>query len=179
MKKGNRSAYDKLIPLLNIKKDDRILEIGYGHGIGIDTICQNYDCTITGIDFSELMFNESTARNQRHIENKKVELDFGDYLDFDYSQASFDKIFFINVIYFWDNLKKPFNKINKELKHDGKLCIFMANRDDLKRLKFTKDDIFNKYTIDFVCEELEKSGFQNINYKFDNGYFISCEKQTK
>ena len=35
MIKGNSHAYDKIIPELNIQQNDRILEIGYGHGIGV------------------------------------------------------------------------------------------------------------------------------------------------
>lgn len=176
MKKGNRNAYDIIIPKLDIKNGDTILEIGYGHGIGIDIICKNYDCLVTGIDFSKLMFNESKSRNKRHIKNNKLKLNFGDYLDFKYSQESFDKIYFINVIYFWDNLEKPFKKIYEELKQHGKLYIYMVGRDDLNKLKFTPDEIFNKYTIDFVSEELKRIGFKNIDYKFDNGYYITCEK---
>lgn len=176
MKKGNLTAYDKIIPNLEIKHGNKILEIGYGHGIGLDMICRNNDCFVTGIDFSELMFSESKSRNKRHIENNMLVLNFGDYLDFKYAPQSFDKIFFINVIYFWDSLEKPFKKINEELKQNGKLCIYMANRDDLKKLKFTTDDIFNKYTIDYVSEELKRTGFKNIDYKSDNGYYITCEK---
>ncbi|MEI7500400.1 MAG: class I SAM-dependent methyltransferase [Bacteroidota bacterium] len=176
MKKGNKSAYDNIIRELEIKRDDRILEIGYGHGIGIDIICKNYDCLVTGIDFSELMFREAQLRNKRHIENNKLVLNFGDYLDFKCPPESFNKIFFINVIYFWNNIEKPFKKIKDELKQDGMLCIYMDHRDDLKKLKFTTDDIFNKYTIDYVSEELKRLGFKNIDYKFDNGYYIKCNK---
>lgn len=168
--------YNMIIPKLEIRQGDRILEIGYGHGIGIDMICEKNDCLVTGIDFSELMFNEAKSRNKRHIKDNKLVLNLGDYIDFKYARESFDKIFFINVIYFWDNLEKPFKKIHAELKQNGKLCIFMAHRDDLKKLKFTTDDIFNKYTVDYVSEELKKLGFKNIDFKFDNGYCITCEK---
>ncbi len=176
MKKGNRPAYDKIIPKLEIKKGESVFEIGYGHGMGIDMICNNHDCLVTGIDFSELMFKESKTRNKRHIENNKLVLDFGDYLDFKYDKESFDKIFFTNVIYFWDNLEKPFKKINEELKQDGRLCIYMMSSDDLEKQKLTQSDIFNKYTIDYVREELTKAGFKNIEYQHDKGYCITCGK---
>ena len=176
MKKGNRHAYDKMIPYLNIKSGDRILEIGYGHGVGIDKICSGYDCFVTGIDFSELMFKEAQKRNQQHINNNKLDLHFGDYMDFKVPGEQFDKIFFINVIYFWDRLEEPFRKIYGELKQNGQLLIYMAHRDDINRLKFTKDHIFNKYTIDVVTDKLSIAGFKDIKHQFDNGYFIECRK---
>jgi cyclopropane fatty-acyl-phospholipid synthase-like methyltransferase len=80
MIKGNSFAYDKIIPELNIKQNEQILEIGYGHGYGVDRIISNYDCYVSGIDFSELMFKEATKRNRKHIDDKKVDLCFGDFL---------------------------------------------------------------------------------------------------
>ena len=108
MKKNNRFAYNKIVQELEIKQNDRVLEIGFGPGIGINMICKNFNCSVTGIDFSELMFREAQLRNKRHIENHKLVLNFGDYLDFKFPVESFDKIFFINVIYFWNNIEKPF-----------------------------------------------------------------------
>ncbi len=176
MKKSNKFAYERIIPKLGINKGDRLLEIGYGHGIGIDMICSDFDCSVTGIDFSELMYKEAQLRNKIHIENNKVALNFGDYLDFKCEKESFDIIFFINVIYFWNNLEKPFKKIKDELKQNGALSIYMVHRDNLKKMKFTTDDIFNKYTIDYVTEGLKRSGFKDVNYKYDNGYYIKCKK---
>jgi cyclopropane fatty-acyl-phospholipid synthase-like methyltransferase len=176
MKRGNLLAYVNLIKELEIRQGDKILEIGYGHGIGIDMICSEHNCFVTGIDFSELMFKEANERNQQHIADKKVNLNFGDYLSFINENESFDKIFFINVIYFWDNLSKPFLKIRKELKEDGMLCIYMAHQDHLKKIKFTVDEIFNKYAIEHVVEELKSAGFGDITFNFNNGYYIKCKK---
>lgn len=176
MVKGNSYAYDKIIAELEIKQNDRIFEIGYGHGLGIDRILSNYDCFISGIDFSELMFKQAVKRNRKHIDNKKVELYYGDFLTSEIISNQFDKVFCINVIYFWDKLDDPFLKIKTGLKEGGTFCIYMAHRDDLKKMKFTKDEIFNKYTIEQVIDKLKQSGFNDISHKYDKGYLIKCRK---
>jgi cyclopropane fatty-acyl-phospholipid synthase-like methyltransferase len=176
MIKGNSYAYNKIIPELDIKLNDRILEIGYGHGLGVDMIASGFDCFVSGIDFSELMFNEATKRNMKHINNKKVELCHGDFLSSEIISNQYDKIFCINVIYFWDKLDEPFSKIKKGLKKGGIFCIHMAHRDDLEKMKFTKDAIFNKYTIEEVVNSLKLSGFEEVRYEFDKGYLITCKK---
>jgi cyclopropane fatty-acyl-phospholipid synthase-like methyltransferase len=176
MKKGNSYVYDKLIPALEINPKDHILEIGYGPGIGVDRILQHYDCFVSGIDFSELMFKEASVRNRNHIENKKAELTYGDFLSSNLNPHQYDKIFCINVIYFWDTLDEPFRKVKSELKEGGIFCLYMAHRDDLNRLKFTSDDVFNKYTIDQVIQCLQSSGFKDISYEVDRGYIIKCRK---
>jgi cyclopropane fatty-acyl-phospholipid synthase-like methyltransferase len=176
MKKGNISAYNKIIPALDIIQNDKILEIGYGHGLGIDMISSDFDCFVSGIDFSELMFKEASKRNKKHIENNKVELHYGDFLSFEMNSNQYDKVFCINVIYFWNQLDKPFTKIYTGLKDDGIFCMYMAHRDNLKKMKFTKDDIFNKYTIDQVVDQLKLSGFMDIHFDYNNGYLIKCRK---
>ncbi|MCK9617494.1 MAG: class I SAM-dependent methyltransferase [Lentimicrobiaceae bacterium] len=177
MIKNNTIEYDQVIPELEIKQNDRILEIGYGHGIGVDKILSNYDCFISGIDFSKLMFKEATKRNKKYIESKKAELFYGNFLSTEMAPDSYNKVFCLNVIYFWDKLEEPFLKIKTLLKEDGVLCMYMAHKDYINKMKFTKDDIFNKYTIEEVLDKLKSVGFEDISYHFENnGYIIKCRK---
>ena len=176
MKKGNVPIYHKLIPELKIKDTDSIFEIGYGHGVGIKMIASQNNCCISGIDFSDLMYKEAYKRNRKLINNKKVSLSYGDFLTYDMISKQYDKIFCINVIYFWDNLDVPFRKIKQGLKEDGTFCFYMANKDELNKLKFTKT-IFNKYAIEEVMEKLKLSGFSQVNYNtIEHGYIVKCGK---
>ena len=177
MKKGNRPEYDKIIPELDIQQNDRILEIGYGHGLGVYRISSGFDCHVSGIDFSELMFKEASKRNKKYIDENKVELNFGDFLEYEIRPDHYDKVFCVNVIYFWDRLVEPFSKIRTGLKHGGVFCMFMANTDFIKKMKFTKDGIFNKYSIDHVVNELKAAGFETISYNaIHKGYIVKCKK---
>ena len=174
---GNSAEYDKIIPELNIQQNERIFEIGYGHGLGLDRISTDYDCFVSGIDFSELMFNQASRRNRKHIENNKAQLYLGDFLDSEMAPNQFDKIFCLNVIYFWDKLDNPFSKILTLLKTGGLLCMFMVHRDYINKRKFTPDDIFRKYTIEEVVEQLRIAGFKDISYLLiHNGYIIKSRK---
>ena len=179
MIKGNSYEYDKLIPELDIRPNQRLLEIGYGHGLGIERISSKYDCFVDGIDFSELMLKEATKRNRNHIQNKKVELFHGDFLVAKMNPDKYDRVFCLNVIYFWDNLDLPFLKIKTALKDGGLLCMFMAHKDFIAKMKFTLDGIFNKYAIDEVVSKLISAGFVDITYDLENnGYIIKCRKQA-
>jgi len=176
MIKGNSSAYDKIIPALTVQKGDKILEIGYGPGLGIERIASEYDCTISGIDFSELMFREASKRNKKFIADKKVELAFGDLLSSDIGSDKFDTVFCVNVVYFWDDLNLPFAKILQALKNGGVFCIYMVTPEFMATMKFTKGEIFNKYPVEEVMRCLEKSGFKNIERLYGKGSVIRCRK---
>jgi cyclopropane fatty-acyl-phospholipid synthase-like methyltransferase len=177
MVKGNRSAYDILLSDLNIQPNNKILEIGYGPGIGINLLLQRFDSiNITGIDFSELMFKKATKRNQQYIDKNKVDLLFGDFLEIAINQKEYDRIFCINVVYFWNNLQNPFEKICSLLKDGGEFHFYMARGEDLRKMKFTKDSIFNKYSLEQVKEVLQLVGFKKVESHFEKGYFIKAIK---
>lgn len=177
MQKGNRAAYDLLIPALDIKPGDKIFEIGYGHGLGVEFVLSHYSCSMSGVDFSKTMFKEASRRNRKFIEEKKAELHYGDFLNYDMQKGAFDKIFCINVTYFWENLDIPFSKIMEGLKKGGLFCICMAHPDDLEKLKFAKKGIFNKHSIEHVTEKLKDIGFVDISYTFDKRYIVKCARR--
>jgi ubiquinone/menaquinone biosynthesis C-methylase UbiE len=178
MVKGNSPVYDKIIRELDIKPYDRILEIGYGPGIGVHRIASAHDCLVTGIDFSELMFREASRRNKKNIASEKVELILGNYLASDMGSNRFDKVFCTNVIYFWDKPEVPFAKVLLNLKAGGMFYIFMVHPGYLEKNKFAKHSIFNKYSVDQVMGFLILAGFQDVGYTFDKGYVIHGRKQT-
>jgi ubiquinone/menaquinone biosynthesis C-methylase UbiE len=173
----NMQEYKILIKDIDIQTNDKLLEIGYGPGIGIELISKRYDsCNIYGIDFSELMFKKASLRNKQFIDNKRVHLLYGDFLETEINVCNFDKIFCLNVIYFWANLQIPFKKINSLLKDDGIFYFFMAKKEQLSKFKFAKDDIFNKYSIEQVSNALKLTGFKDINYFDENGFYIRAKK---
>lgn len=176
MVKGNRRNYDILINELNIQPNDKILEIGYGPGIGISLINEKCNsCLIHGIDFSKLMYRKASKLNKNSILDKKVELFLGDFLSFTIESNYYDKVFCLNVIYFWDNLNIPFQKIKSALSNNGIFCFFMAHKDFLIKKK-SPDSIFNKYSIEEVLSALYEAGFNKVEYKFDKGYYVEAQK---
>ncbi len=178
MTKGNRQVYERLIPEMQIKPDDKILEIGFGPGIGINMISEKFEgCKVYGIDFSELMFKKASIRNKKFIDDKSVKLIFRDFIKAEIDENDFDKVFCINVIYFWEDLEAPFKKIWSMLKDNGQFHLYMATKEDLDKIKFTKDSVFNKYSIGYVVKSLENVGFQYVHYYYNQGYYMKAIKQ--
>jgi ubiquinone/menaquinone biosynthesis C-methylase UbiE len=174
---GNRSAYKTLIKELTLVPNDKILEIGYGPGIGIGLISKRFEnCEIYGIDFSELMFRRATKRNSQLIKNNKVHLFLGDFIETEINTINFSVIYCINVIYFWDDLQKPFEKVRSLLRDDGIFCFYMARNEDLTKVRFTRNDIFNKYSIEQITDALKSAGFSEADYNYKHGYFIKAKK---
>lgn len=175
MQKGNLKAYEKLFKFLTIQDNQKIFEIGYGHGLGIENILSKHNCFVSGIDFSKLMYKQASKRNQQYIAQNKAKLHFGDFLEFEMEEKLYDKVFCINVVYFWNDLLLPFTKIRKSLKKDGTFCFYMAHKDELGKIKFATDGIFNKRTIEEVTDKLKEAGFSSIEHEYYKGYFVTCK----
>jgi SAM-dependent methyltransferase len=176
MVKGNRGNYENLLKDLDVQPHDKILEIGYGPGIGVNLIAEKCNsCVIHGIDFSKLMYKRASVLNNKHIHNNKVRLLLGDFLTLDIDPKDYDKVFCLNVVYFWDDLLQPFEKIRSLLKSGGIFCFYMAHKDFLIKKK-SPDKIFNKYSIEQVTEALTKTGFSRIEHYYNKGYYVKAEK---
>ncbi len=174
MIKGNKANYERLIKDLDLQPGDKLLEIGYGPGAGINMIARACSsCTIHGIDFSKLMHRRAGKYNNQYIENDAVVLQYGDFLKTAIVSNEYDKIFCLNVIYFWNELREPFKKVLSLLKTGGAFHIYMANKDALKT---APDKVFNKYSIEQVVEALKSVGFANVEHYAEKGYCIKAKK---
>ncbi len=100
-------------------------------------------------------------------------MQYGDFLKMRGNSNSYDKVFCLNVVYFWNELNEPFKKISSLLKNGGSFFIYMADKDALKT---APDSVFNKYSIDQVIESLKSAGFSQVENYFDKGYYIKAKK---
>lgn len=175
--KENRVQYERLIRAMHLRGNEKLLEIGFGHGMGIKKIGEAYPVHITGIDFSQTMLEMATKRNRKFIKEGRVKLHYGDLLKFPLEDDHYDIIYCLNVIYFWDDLAVPFTKIHNALRHGGRFCFTMAHRDHLLNSKVTNVPLFNKYSIETVEEELEKAGFVSIEVDFNIEYMLQAVKR--
>lgn len=177
MIRGNNHAYKTILPEMKISEEDTLLEIGFGPGSGIKEIFSRFQPKkLYGVDFSPLMIERASRLNKALIQQDKVHLLLGDFMDADLSELTFDKVFCLNVVYFWEELVAPFSKIHNILKPGGKFHFYMASKEDLDRLKFTDDDVFNKHSIEKVEDCLKNAGFSNVKHFYKNGYFVEGSK---
>ena len=161
--KKNQPEYDELDPLLKLNNGDVVLEIGYGLGRGIFDFSWKYDCTFHGVDFSRLMYSKALSLNREKIKSGKVVLQCADFDEYIFEPETFHCIYFLNVIYFWNEIHSRLTKIFAILKQNGKVIIFMADAAYFKEDKQSEGEtIFYRHSIGDVVKEMEKIGFKTI-----------------
>lgn len=83
---------------LDIQPDDRVLEIGCGHGIAAALVCEQLEQgRLTAVDRSQKMVDAATVRNAAHVEAGRAEFLVASLEDLDLGERRFDKVFAVRV----------------------------------------------------------------------------------
>lgn len=162
MRENNFFVYPAIEEYADFRENQRVLEIGYGPGVGIAYFLNNHRIKLDGIDCSRMMHAEASRRNRRHVRSGALTLHHAEFETFDFQGAPYDQVVFANVIYFWEDLAGVFRKINSILAPGGKLVFYMSDKRLLDKNPVADNPLFIKYTADFVVGALEEAGFANV-----------------
>jgi len=155
-----KQRLDWTVETLHVKKDDHILEIGFGPGVAIQQISAiATDGFVAGVDLSRVMVRQAIRRNRKAIRDGRVEIQRGSVNDLPYGDDRFDKVFAINSFHHWTQPQGPnLKEIWRVLKPGGKIFIteqphWVAN--EIEALKIAAE----------YKRELIQSGFRNVDIR--------------
>ena len=154
---GNQKVIEDSVERLNIKSEDKILEIGSGNGQALIEILKKKPKKIKVIEISPIFRN--------HLKNKfgkKIELYENDAKNLNgvINNSSIDKILLINVIYFLNPLELYLKELKRILNKDG--TIFIAGK--FEAVKTFDDNVFQNKKITDLLKKLKK--FFKVSYEF-------------
>ena len=154
---GNQKVIEDSVKRLNIKSEDKILEVGSGNGQALIEILKKNPKKIKVIEISPIFRN--------HLKNKfgkKIEVYENDAKNLKgiINNSSIDKILLINVIYFLNPLELYLNELKRILNKDG--TIFIAGK--FEAVKTFDDNVFQNKKITELLKVLKK--FFKVSYEF-------------
>ena len=154
---GNQKVIEDSVKRLNIKSEDKILEVGSGNGQALIEILKKNPKKIKVIEISPIFRN--------HLKNKfgkKIEVYKNDAKNLRgiINNSSIDKILLINVIYFLNPLELYLNELKRILNKDG--TIFIAGK--FEAVKTFDDNVFQNKKITELLKVLKK--FFKVSYEF-------------
>ena len=156
----NREGIDWTIDLLDIRPTDRILEIGFGSGYGIQQAAAHAtQGKVTGVDFSDAMMAQARRRNAAAIAAGRVDLHQGDAGKLPFPDYTFDKIFATNVIYFWPDPVATAKELRRVLKPGGRLALYVIAKEDLAGIKIVQTGVYTLYNDEELVRVLQHAGF--------------------
>jgi len=170
---GHRDFYENTAKVLNLKQDDKYLEIGFGSGLFIKNYASHV-AKIAGVDLSEEMINLASSINKKLIKSGKAEFKHGNVSSLPWENDEFTVVVGIETFFFWQEPMASLREIFRVLIPGGRLVLEMAwNKED--GLDHTEDiDKFNLklYSADELTEMLQESGFTDIEFTYYKGFWL-------
>jgi SAM-dependent methyltransferase len=157
MNRFNRGVTGYAIEQLALEPSDRVLEIGFGGGMMLDTLTQRARF-VAGLDRSELMVRRARARLEPLIAAGRVDIREGVVESMPFPDASFDKALTVNTVYFWSSLGAGFAELHRVLAAGGRLAVGFLPKEHRDRLAMPAD-IFTTRAPDDVVGALGDAGF--------------------
>ncbi len=157
---SNQHRIHWTISLLDIKPDDRLLEVGFGPGFAIELVSKMVsEGFIVGVDHSEAMVRQASKRNARAIRDGKVVLQLGSVSHLPKFNEPFDKLFTINSIHFWNEPIDCLKELRKLLKPGGLIAVTLQPRSQ------SATDTTTKEIGKELVMNLEHAGFSHVRLK--------------
>jgi ubiquinone/menaquinone biosynthesis C-methylase UbiE len=152
-RKRNRWAAD----LLAIEPGDHVLEIGFGPGLAVRDLARRVGGgKVSGIDHSDVMVRQATARNRAAIEDGRVELRRGSARNLgDYDHA-FDKVLSVNNFGMWPQPDECLKQLHHAMRPGGLVAIVSQPRTP------GADAATTERAGDEIAEQLSEAGFVNL-----------------
>lgn len=152
MNKSNRLIYEMTMDFLALKPGDAVLEIGMGNGYFVSELFQREPAIqYTGIDMSDVMV---AAAREANVNNTNATFHHTQRI-----QGTFNKVFAVNVLYFWDQPAVTLKEIHGVLQPEGELVLAIRSKATLQLLPFV-DHGFTLYDATSAKKLLEENGFK-------------------
>ncbi len=121
---SNRRRNAWAVSLLDVRRDDRVLELGFGPGLATRELgriaAEGYVC---GIDHSEPMLRWARRRNADGLRRGVVDLRLGSVDELPAFDAPFDKILAVNTMLFWSEPGARLAELRQLLRPGGLIAV--------------------------------------------------------
>ena len=124
MARTNGEFARSAIGLLAVQPDDRVLEVGFGPGVGIEALTRAAPAgRVAGVDCSKEMVEQATARNADAIERGLVDLRHGSVEALPFDDGAFDAALAINSLQVWPDARVGLREIGRVLRPGGRMAL--------------------------------------------------------
>lgn len=124
MARMNQKCAAWVIDLLEVQPNDRILEVGFGPGVGIELLAKSApEGYVAGVDPSKEMVDQAIARNAKAINSGLVDLRSGSAESLPFEDNTFNKALAINSMQVWRDAAAGLREIRRVMTPGGRMAL--------------------------------------------------------
>lgn len=110
------------IGLLDVRRDDAVLEVGFGPGVAIRLLAASARY-VGGVDPSPEMTEQATRRNAGAVSARRVELHEASAERMPFADQMFDKALAINSMQLWPDAAAGLREVRRVLRPGGRVAL--------------------------------------------------------
>ena len=154
---------DAALERLELGPTDHVLEVGFGPGRALERVAGMVTAgRVAGAEVSEEMIRMATRRCKRFIREGRVELRLGTAEKLPFESASFDEVYSVHTLYFWERPAEVVAELRRVLKRGGMLELCFRPRGDAGTEDFPST-VYRFYTDAEITRLLRDGGFDDVS----------------
>ena len=160
MNEGNRTINQDTMAHLNITAGNHVLEVGMGNGHFVGEVITAADnVRYVGCDYSSIMVTEAEKRNAAYVKEGKARFTVGNAESLPFEDDTFDLLFSINTIYFWDNPEAVAKEFGRVLRPGARMVLGFRPEAIMSLYPVTQYN-FRFWNRETASELFEENGFE-------------------
>lgn len=163
MARETRETNRAALEALDLKPDDRLLEIGCGHGWTLAAAALTVTRgRLVGIDPSEVMLQIARRRNAEVVKSGRMELTQGTSRHLPFADRLFDKALAVHTIYFWPEPERDLAEIRRVMAPGGRFVLGFRPAEDSTFARDFPSAIYHIRSVAAVEQAMRAAGFKLI-----------------
>lgn len=148
---------------LTLAADDRVLEVGFGHGRTLAAAAKIVtQGRLAGVDPSAVMLGIARRRNAAAIRAGRMELKPGLSANLAFEDGAFNKALAVHTIYFWRLPERDLAEIHRVLARGGRLVLGFRPSEDQAFVRNFPSEIYHIRPMAEVEGLIAAAGFTGI-----------------
>ena len=175
MNENHREISEFAFGIVNVEKNDRILDIGCGGGVNIEKFLKLTDSNVDGLDYSEVSVEASIKQNRKAVDDGRCRIIQADVQNMPIDDEEYDLVSAFETIYFWPEIGESFKEVSRVIKPNGQFMIAQGtdgNHPDDEMWLATVEGM-HVYTATDLEKYLLDAGFSRVeSHVKENDYIL-------
>jgi len=154
----------RALELLRIDEQSRVLEVGFGHGHTLARAAQLASRgLVAGIDISAAMVEMAQTFNRDLVAKGLIELRRASSDQIPYPDQSFDRIYSVHTLYFWNEPLAHLQEIHRICRVGARFLLAFGPKEDTRATAAFPESVYTFYSTDQTMNLFSNAGFHNLS----------------